>query len=120
MRRNRRAILGDADLAHRKLRTGKRNGPARTAETRQADKSGSRQGRGRIGRLKLEVPGDRFGEARFGDAQHDRECRIAGARAQRDLQVQGIDVGQSDQAMRRIEIAQVECRVAAGISGQQV
>src|SRR6202048_1306309 len=35
LRRNRRATLGDADLAHRKLLTGKRNGSARTAETRQ-------------------------------------------------------------------------------------
>src|SRR6266404_73910 len=41
LRRNQRAILGDADLAHHKLLTGKRNGPARTAETRQADKSGA-------------------------------------------------------------------------------
>ena len=108
------------DLADGKLLTGKGNAATRAGEPRQPDKGGSRQRRGRIGRLELEMPGDRLGKARLGDAQHDRHCRIAGARAERDLQIQGIDIGQRDQAVRRIEIAQIERRVAAGVPGQQV
>ena len=110
----------DADLADRKLLTAKRDASARSGKPRQADKGRSRERRGRIGRLEFEMPGDRLGEARLGDAQHDRHRRIAGARAERDLEVQGVDIGQRDQAMCRAEIAEIERRVSARIPGQQV
>ena len=112
--------FGNNDLAHRKFSTGERNAPARARQTGEADKGGSRERRGRVGGLELEMPVDRRGEACFGYAQHDWHGRIAGASAERDLQIQGIDVGHRDQAVRSTEIAQIECRVAAGIPGQQV
>ena len=66
------------------------------------------------------MPGDRLGEAGLGDPEHDRHCRIAGPSTERDLQIQGIDIGQRDQAMCGGKIAEIERRVSARIPGQQI
>ena len=66
------------------------------------------------------MPGDRFGKARFSNPQYDRHRWIARAGAERDLEVQGVDVGQRDKAMCGAEIAEIERRISARISGQQV
>jgi hypothetical protein len=51
------------------------------------------------------VAGDRRGEARIGDPQHDRHGRIARPRPERDFEIQGIDIRQGNKAMRGAEIA---------------
>ncbi len=94
--------------------------PRAPGKPRQPGEHGPGQGGHRKGRLELEMPGDRGGEVGFGDAQHDRHAGIAGARAQCDFEVQGVDIGQRDEAVRRGQIAQIERVVAAGVPGQEI
>src|SRR6266581_3077294 len=106
LRRDPREFSADADLADRELLAAEGDAPARSGKPRQADKRGSGKGRGRKSRLEFEVPGERLGKARFGDPQHDWHCRIAGTGTERDLQVQGVDIGQGDEAVRDFQIAE--------------
>src|SRR5271169_2596562 len=117
-RRRRPEILADPVFADRKFLPGEGNAAARSGKTRQSDKGGGRQRRRRKRGLEFEMAGDRGGKAGFGDPQHDRHRRVARPRPQRDLEVQGIDIGQGDQTMRGAEIAKIERLVAAGIAGQ--
>src|SRR5207237_7997929 len=109
-----------ANLSDRKLMTPKLDPSARSRKPPQANKGGRRERRGGEGSLEFEVPGDRLGKAGLGDPQHNRHRRIAGSSTERDLEVQGIDVGQRDQAMCGGKIAKIERRVSARISGQQI
>jgi len=104
-RRRRPEILADRIFADRELLTGQGDTAARSRETRQADEDGGRQRRRRKRRLKLEVAGDRRSKARIGDPQHDGHGRVARSRPKRDFEVQGIDIGQGNEAMRGAEIA---------------
>jgi hypothetical protein len=41
-------------------------------------------------------------------------------RAKSDLEVQRVDIGQSDEPLRRSQVAQIERRVSARVPGQKV
>jgi hypothetical protein len=107
-------------LADCKFLTAKRDASARSRKPPQADKGRRRERRGRERGLEFEVPGDRLRKAGLGDPEHDRHCRIAGSSPERDLQIQRIDVGQGNQAVRGGEIAEIERGVSARIPGQQI
>jgi hypothetical protein len=108
------------NLSDRKLLTAKLDASARSREPPQANKGWRRERRGGERGLEFKVPGDRLGKAGLGDPEHNRHRRIARPSAERDLQIQGIDVGQGNEAMGGPKIAEIERRISARIPGKQI
>src|SRR5262245_43372070 len=105
--RRRRKLFADSELTNRVLATSKGDAATRPGKPRQTDESRGSERRSRVGRLEFEMPGNRLGKGGLGYAQHDRHCRIASAGTERDLKVQGVDVGQRDQTVGSSEIAKI-------------